>query len=78
MPKERPTCADCGKKLSEVEARWSPDYYEGRCRACRGDYETCITCGDLRHLRDMRQSYCVDCRREYDRARWARQREARA
>jgi hypothetical protein len=75
MPRKRPICADCGTKLQdfEVESR----YYQERCRACRENYEGCIRCGELTHLRDMRQSYCRSCRSQYDRDRWARQRAAR-
>ena len=75
MPKKRPICSDCGKKLEDFEAdAW---YYRGRCRACRENYDACIRCHEIRLLKDMRQAYCVDCRREYDRDRWARQRAAR-
>jgi hypothetical protein len=75
MPRKRPICADCGGDLQDHEATAS--YYGGRCSGCRENYESCRRCGELRRLEDMRQSYCVDCRREYDRDRWARQRAAR-
>jgi hypothetical protein len=75
MPRKRPICADCGKKLEGFEADSS--YYQGRCRDCRENYEACIRCHEIKPLEHMRQSYCVDCRREYDRDRWARQRAAR-
>lgn len=74
MPRKRPICADCGKKLEDSEVF---AYNHGRCHTCRKSYGTCIRCGEMRRLADMRQSYCVDCRREYDRDRWARQRAAR-
>ena len=74
MPKKRPICADCGKKLQDFE---DFAYYQGRCTNCRENYEACIRCHEIRLLADMRQAYCVDCRREYDRDRWARQRAAR-
>ena len=73
---ETPTCADRGEKLPQ-HVREFPAYFGGRCDSCRQNYERWITCGELTHLRDMRQSYCVDCRRTYDRDRWARQRAAR-
>jgi hypothetical protein len=75
MPRKRPICADCGKKLQDFEA--DSRYFQGRCADCRKNYEGCIRCGEIRPLADMRQSYCVDCRRSYDRDRWARQRAAR-
>lgn len=73
MPKKRPICADCGNKLQDLEKL---AYFQGRCSDCRENY-TCRRCGEIRVLEDMRQAYCVDCRRSYDRDRWARQREAR-
>jgi hypothetical protein len=75
MARRPRNCADCGENL-EPELVREP-YFAGRCRTCRRNYETCITCGQLTHLRDMRQVYCRTCRREYDRERWARQRAAR-
>ena len=74
MPKKRPICADCSKKLQDFE---DFAYYQGRCGACRENYEACIRCHEITPLRDMRQSYCVSCRQQYDRDRWARQRAAR-
>jgi hypothetical protein len=62
MPRKRPICADCGKKLEGFEADLS--YFQGRCQDCRENYEGCRRCGELRRLEDMRQSHCVDSRRE--------------
>jgi hypothetical protein len=75
MPRKRPICADCGKKLQDFEADLG--YFQGRCQDCRTNYESCRRCGELRRLEDMRQSWCRTCRAQYDRARWARQRAAR-
>lgn len=81
MTRKRRNCADCGeplpKNLIELAASWPGRGYEF-CRACRENYTTCSRCDGLHHVRDMRQAYCVDCRRAYDRERWARQRAARA
>ena len=55
-------CPDCGKKLQDFEANSS--YFQGRCGDCRKNYGACIRCGEIRLLEDMRQAYCVDCRRE--------------
>lgn len=71
-----PSCADCGRKLQDFEADY-PYYFHGLCEGCRTNYASCIRCGEIRPLKDMRQSYCVECRRAYDRDRWARQRAAR-
>jgi hypothetical protein len=61
---------------AEYAAMWPGRGYEF-CATRRENYELCSKCGELRHLRDMRQVWCVDCRRTYDRDRWARQRAAR-
>ena len=76
MPRKRPICADCGKKLQDFEADY-PYFFHGLCQDCRENYEACIRCHEITPLRDMRQSYCVSCRQQYDRDRWARQRAAR-
>jgi hypothetical protein len=73
MAQKRPVCADCG----QVIPAWHMIRH-GLCPDCAGNHAQCTRCGEFRRLEDMRQSYCVDCRREYDRASWARQREARA
>jgi hypothetical protein len=79
MSREPPACADCGGPL--------PDVYSvivirspmlAFCPRCQPNYGVCVTCGEVRHLGDMRQSYCKSCRSEYDRQRWAKQRAARA
>ena len=73
MARKGRNCADCGEPLE-----WGADLpILAYCQACRVNYDSCSRCGELRHLRDMRQVWCVDCRREYDRTRWARQRAAR-
>jgi hypothetical protein len=79
MPRKGRNCADCRESLewtarADDLERWPILAY---CQACRVNYDSCSRCGELRHLRDMRQVWCVDCRREYDRDRWARQRAAR-
>jgi hypothetical protein len=76
MTKKSPVCADCGERLDP----WllsQMDYFGGLCDQCRKDYDQCVTCRRWVRLADMRQAYCVDCRRTYDRDRWARQRAAR-
>jgi hypothetical protein len=74
MARKGQNCADCEEPLEWPGADLPILAY---CRACRVNYDSCSRCGELRHLRDMRQVWCVDCRREYDRDRWARQRAAR-
>jgi hypothetical protein len=73
MPRKRPICADCGEKLES--SHWATD--PPLCSICRRNYAQCVTCQRYVPLADMRQSYCVDCRRSYDRDRWAAQRAAR-
>jgi hypothetical protein len=73
MPRKRPICADCGGKLESFH--WVTD--PPLCSTCRRGYGQCVTCQRWVPLADMRQSYCVACRRSYDRDRWARQRAAR-
>jgi hypothetical protein len=73
MARKGRNCADCGEPLEWPGVDLPILAY---CGACRVNYESCSRCGELRHLRDM-QVWCVDCRREYDRDRWARQRAAR-
>jgi hypothetical protein len=74
MARKGRNCADCGEPLEWTAADLPILAY---CRACSVNYDSCSRCGELRHLRDMRQVWCVDCRREYDRDRWVRQRAAR-
>jgi hypothetical protein len=78
MAQKRRSCPDCGKRLPDSDL-YAIEHFGASplCASCRVNYESCSRCGQLRHLRDMRQVYCVDCRREYDRDRWARQRAAR-
>jgi hypothetical protein len=73
MSQRRRKCVDCGDRIDSFAWKTDPDL----CTPCRGNYDTCRRCGRWCRLADMRQSYCVSCRREYDRARWARQRAAR-
>jgi hypothetical protein len=73
MSQRRRKCADCGDRIDSFAWETDPDL----CTPCRQNYDTCRRCGRWFPLADMRQSYCVSCRREYDRARWARQRAAR-
>jgi hypothetical protein len=73
MSQSRRRCADCGDRIDSFAWKTDPDL----CTPCRQDYDTCRRCGRWIPLADMRQSYCVDCRRSYDRDRWARQRAAR-
>ena len=69
------TCVDCGRTqdASAFYGFWGGEL----CHTCRSRYEQCAHCRRAIPLEDMRQAYCVDCRREYDRDRWARQRAAR-
>jgi NMD protein affecting ribosome stability and mRNA decay len=69
------TCVDCGRTqdASEFYGFWGSQL----CHTCRVRYDRCARCNQATPLEDMRQAYCVDCRRAYDRDRWARQREAR-
>ena len=80
MAQKRWKCTDCGEPFDDwrnFAANNHPDWDGYRyCGTCAENYERCSICGELRHLRDMRQAYCVDCRRAYDRDRWARQRAA--
>jgi len=73
MSQKRRKCADCGERIESFAWKTDPDL----CMACRQNYDVCGRCGRCVPLADMRQSYCVDCRRAYDRDRWARQRAAR-
>jgi hypothetical protein len=79
----RQACIDCGKKFEPSEF-WgiSVGTLRGEaarvCRDCSVDWQECVRCHQATRLEDMRQAYCVSCRRAYDRDRWARQREARA
>jgi NMD protein affecting ribosome stability and mRNA decay len=68
------TCVDCGRTqdASEFYGFWGSQI----CHTCRVRYARCARCNQPTLLEDMRQAYCVDCRRAYDRNRWARQREA--
>jgi hypothetical protein len=70
MARKRGICPDCGEKLKWPE-------WQVVCSRCRENYDTCSRCGELQRLEDMRQAYCLNCRRSYDRDRWARQRAAR-
>jgi hypothetical protein len=78
MARKRLSCPDCGKRLTDSQV-YVVENFGGTllCDTCRVNYDSCRRCGELRLLRDMRQTYCVDCRRSYDRERWARQRAAR-
>jgi hypothetical protein len=73
MAKKGRKCADCGEALDSFHPMTDPDL----CSACRAKYDSCVRCSRLVPLAQMRQSYCVDCRRAYDRDRWAAQRAAR-
>ena len=78
MARKRLNCPDCGKRLTDSQI----DAVENLgasllCDRCRVNYDSCSRCGKQRRLEDMRQVWCIDCRREYDRDRWARQRAAR-
>jgi hypothetical protein len=73
MAKKSRRCADCGERIDSFYPITDPDL----CSPCRAGYDSCIRCRRLIPLADMRQSYCVSCRRTYDRDRWARQRAAR-
>jgi hypothetical protein len=73
MSQKRRKCADCGERIDSFQRVTDPDL----CWSCRQNYNGCQRCGRLVPLERMRQSYCVDCRRAYDRDRWARQRAAR-
>jgi hypothetical protein len=78
MARKSPICLDCGKRLSASHVYVMKNYGGAQlCDTCRVNYDSCSRCGDVRHLEDMRQAWCVDCRRSYDRERWARQRAAR-
>jgi hypothetical protein len=78
MARKRPNCPDCGKRLTDSHI-YAAENFGGSllCDTCRMNYDSCPRCGRLRRLEDMRQVYCVDCRRSYDRDRWAGQRAAR-
>jgi hypothetical protein len=78
MAPKRVNCPDCGKRLPDSFI-YVAETFGGSllCDACRVNYDSCSRCGNPRRLEDMRQAWCVDCRREYDRDRWARQRAAR-
>jgi hypothetical protein len=73
MAKKDRRCADCGEALDSFHPMTDPDL----CSTCRTGYDACVRCSRLIPLARMRQSYCLDCRREYDRDRWAAQRAAR-
>jgi hypothetical protein len=73
MAKKSRRCADCGERIDSFYPITDPDL----CSPCRAGYDSCVRCRRLIPLADMRQSYCVSCRRTYDRDRWARQRAAR-
>jgi hypothetical protein len=78
VARKRPNCPDCGKRLTDSQI-YVAEHFVGTllCSACRANYYSRSRCGELRLLEDMRQAWCIDCRREYDRDRWARQRAAR-
>jgi hypothetical protein len=80
---KKEACIDCGREFQSSEF-WGLDRgtHIGEiarlCTACIVDWGVCARCRRATRLEDMRQVYCLDCRRAYDRDRWARQREARA
>jgi hypothetical protein len=78
VARKRPNCPDCGKRLTDSQI-YAAEHFGGTllCSACRVNYDSCSRCGQMTRLEDMRQVWCIDCRREYDRDRWARQRAAR-
>jgi hypothetical protein len=78
MARKHQDCLDCGKRLSDSQI-YAVQNFGGTplCDSCRANYDTCTTCGKLTHLRDMRQVYCRERRKQYDRNRWAAQRAAR-
>jgi hypothetical protein len=78
VARKRPNCPDCGKRLTDSQIDVIEHFGASLlCDTCRVNYDSCSRCGNLRRLEDMRQVWCIDCRRSYDRDRWARQRAAR-
>jgi hypothetical protein len=73
MSQKRQKCADCGERITSFQRVTDPPL----CMTCRQNYDGCRRCSRLVPLAQMRQSYCVDCRRAYDRDRWAAQPAAR-